>query len=65
VTWTASAKLSWREEVNGVPKDVVDQLQQILDERKLRRINVVAGSCADLNAFRAALASPCRRAKRA
>jgi hypothetical protein len=40
-----------------VPRDVSKQLREILDEEKLTALNVLAGQCPDLDAFREALLS--------
>ncbi len=39
----------------STPRDVTKLLRQIIDERKLKRLNQVAINCADLDEFRAAL----------
>jgi hypothetical protein len=43
------------ERFGPLPKAVVRHLREIIDERKLRRLNGVAVTCADLQAFREAL----------
>jgi hypothetical protein len=40
-----------------VPHDILRDLQKILNERKLKKLNGVAAKCADLDAFREALVS--------
>jgi hypothetical protein len=40
-----------------VPRDVTKHLQGILDEKKLNKLIVLAGQCADLATFREALLS--------
>src|SRR5262249_10312234 len=40
-----------------VPRDVTKHLREALDEKQLRRLNVLAGKCPDLEAFREALLS--------
>jgi hypothetical protein len=40
-----------------VPRDMVKRLQGILDQEKLTALNVLAGQCRDLKAFREALLS--------
>jgi hypothetical protein len=40
-----------------VPRDVTRLLRDVLDEKKLRRLNVLAGQCSDLEAFREGLLS--------
>ena len=46
-----------KERFGTVPRDVNKLLREIIDEKKLRRINRVAIKCADLEAFREALLS--------
>jgi hypothetical protein len=38
-----------------VPRDVTRHLREILDDKKLRRLNVLAGQCPDLQSFREGL----------
>jgi hypothetical protein len=38
-----------------VPRDVTKQLRKIIDEKKLRKLNLSAAKCRDLDAFREAL----------
>jgi hypothetical protein len=38
-----------------VPRDVTKQLNEILDEKKLRKLSRLAAKCSDLNAFRETL----------
>jgi hypothetical protein len=38
-----------------VPRDVTKRLREILDEKKLRKLNRAANRCPDLAAFREAL----------
>ena len=40
-----------------VPRNVTKPLREILDEKKLRQLNVLAAKCPDLQAFRDALLS--------
>jgi hypothetical protein len=40
-----------------VPRDVTKHLQGIIDHEKLEKLSVVAGTCADLAAFRESLRS--------
>jgi hypothetical protein len=46
-----------------VPADVARQLRAIHDEKKLRRLNVLAAKCSDLQAFRNGLASSTPRVR--
>jgi hypothetical protein len=39
----------------SVPRDVARLLRDVVDERKLNRLSVIAGKCADMDAFREAL----------
>lgn len=39
----------------ATPRDITKSLRAILDERKLRRLNLLAAKCKDLDAFREAL----------
>ncbi len=38
-----------------VPRDVTRLLRAVIEEKKLRKLNVLAAKCPDLEAFRAAL----------
>jgi len=38
-----------------VPRDVTKQLREIVNERKLRRLNLRAAKCRDMESFREAL----------
>jgi hypothetical protein len=40
-----------------IPRDVTKHLREIIDEKKLERLNRVANKCADMNTFREALLS--------
>jgi hypothetical protein len=40
-----------------VPRDVTGHLRKVIDERKLRRLNLLAAKCPDVEAFRDALLS--------
>ena len=42
---------------DSVPRDVTRLLREILDERKLTRLNGIAAKCPDMEAFREALLS--------
>ena len=41
----------------AIPRDVSKHLREIMDERKLTALVVLAGQCADLDAFREALSA--------
>jgi len=38
-----------------VPRDVTRGIREVIDEKKLRRLNKVAAKCGDIDAFREAL----------
>ena len=40
-----------------VPRDVVEEIELVVDEKQLKSLVRLAGSCADLEAFRTAMAS--------
>jgi hypothetical protein len=40
-----------------VPRSITKHLREVLDEEKLRKLNVLAAQCPDLQAFRAGLLS--------
>jgi len=44
-----------KDRFSTVPLEVTRRLREILDEKKLRRLNRVANKCPDLDAFREAL----------
>jgi hypothetical protein len=46
-----------RDHFKTVPRTVSKQLREIGDEKRLRKLVVLAANCADLQAFRAALES--------
>jgi hypothetical protein len=45
------------ERFGTVPQDVTKHLREIIDEKKLRKLNLLAAMCPDLEAFRDALLS--------
>jgi hypothetical protein len=44
-----------KDRFGSTPRDVTKRLRKIIDEKKLRRLNLIAIKCADLDAFREAL----------
>lgn len=46
-----------KDRFDTVPRNVTKPLREILDEKKLRKLNVLAAKCPDLEAFRDALLS--------
>lgn len=46
-----------KDRFGAVPSDITKPLREILVERKLRKLNVFASKCPDLDAFRRALLS--------
>jgi hypothetical protein len=46
-----------KERFGTVPRDVTNYLREIIDEKKLRKLNLLAAMCPDLEAFRDALLS--------
>ena len=46
-----------KDRFHSTPRDVTKPLRAILDEKKLRQLNIVAAKCADLDAFRQAIQS--------
>jgi hypothetical protein len=44
-----------KDRFHSTPRDVTRQLRKIIDEKKLRKLNLSAAKCRDLDAFRAAL----------
>jgi len=51
----AALKELLKDRFGPVPRDVTRLLRDILDERKLSKLNVVAAKCPDLETFREAL----------
>lgn len=46
-----------KDRFGAVPREVMKHLREIIDEKKLRRLNRIANKCANLDAFREALLS--------
>ncbi len=46
-----------RDHFKSVPRDVTKQLRKIIDEKRLRKLVVIAANCSDLEGFREALSS--------
>jgi hypothetical protein len=46
-----------KDHFRAVPRDVTKPLSEILNEKKLKKLNVLAGKCPDLDAFREAILS--------
>jgi hypothetical protein len=44
-----------KDRFHATPRDLTKPLRAILDEKKLKRLNVLAARCSDLDAFRQAL----------